>query len=191
MRKAAATNRQTLLQVLLVLACITKLCYGFNVARTALTSSTTTTRWQQQHLLSLKEKRFRRHNNCSLELQAHQSIGGHSSSSFCRNINYSNSKRSDSDLFPQRQHHHHHRSKQLILQMANDTSNNDVSEDNKNPLVRIWLKLRTFMSKLWVSVVSKKDVVSVIYLLFCFQAKRIHFLLKMCLGYIESASETI
>lgn len=90
---------------------------------------------------------------CSLQLQAHH----HDDSTTQNNNSHPvfGSSRS-SGLFHQRQHCHSrmHTTSTLPMTSNSENKNNDMSSDNnssRNPLVRIWLKLRVFMARLWVS----------------------------------------
>jgi hypothetical protein len=138
--------------VLLALVCLTKVSCGFNTATTlpSVTAAPSV----------LTSKAFILHNRwevssskkCPLQLRAHRDDDsttyydvGHYSS--CRNCS---SLRSGA-LFPQR-HRMMHTSRLQMTTTPND-ANNDISDDN-SLLVRVWLKLRMFMARLWVGHIT-------------------------------------
>ena len=152
-------NNWTLLQVLLALVCLTKLSCGFNAATTlpssvhvapssVLTSKSATphNRWGEE---SFKK--------CTLQLKAHSTTHHHHHDvGNPYHISSSGSSLRSSGLFPARQQQHAmHTTSRLQMTTTPDNNNNDISSssDNNtnNPLVRIWLKLRVFMARLWVS----------------------------------------
>ncbi len=152
----AVYNRWALMQVLLALACLTKLSYGFNaatpsslsvqVAPSAAVRTPTASAPYNKWLDSSSSRK------CSSRLQAHHedSTTHLVGNSFC----ISGSSRS-SGLFHQRQQHHMmHTTSRLQMTTNSENTNNDMSSDNnssRNPLVRIWLKLRVFIARLLVS----------------------------------------
>jgi len=152
-------NNWTLLQVLLLaLVCLTKLSCGFNAATSLpssvhvapssiLTSKTSTpyNRWGEE---STKK--------CTLQLKAHSTTHHHHDVGNPYHISSSGSSLRSSGLFPARQQQHHHAmhtTSRLQMTTTPENNNNDISSssDNNtnNPLVRIWLKLRVFMARLW------------------------------------------
>lgn len=146
--------------MLLALVCLTKLSCGFNAATTlpssvhvapssVLTSKASTpyNRWGEE---SSKK--------CTLQLKAHSTTHHHHDVGNPYHISSSGSSLRSSGLFPARQQQHHHAmhtTSRLQMTTTPENNNNDISSssDNNtnNPLVRIWLKLRVFMARLWVS----------------------------------------
>ena len=157
----AVYSRWTLLQVLLSLVCITKLSCGFNAATTLPSSSFVHV--APSVLTSKSFARYNRrgeslHRKCSLQLQAHHRDDSKTAQPVVvvGNSHYSGSSLRSSGLFHQRQQHDMHTTSRLQMSTTPDDTNNDISSSssgssNKNPLVRIWLKLRVFMARLWVS----------------------------------------
>ena len=158
----AVYSRWTLLQVLLSLVCITKLSCGFNAA-TTLPSSSPFVHVAPSVLTSKSFARYNRrgeslHRKCSLQLQAHHRDDSKTAQPVVVVVGYSHysgSSLRSSGLFHQRQQHDMHTTSRLQMSTTPDDTNNDISSSsgssNKNPLVRIWLKLRVFMARLWVS----------------------------------------
>lgn len=145
--------------LLLAFVCLTKLSCGFNAASTPLPSSAQvapsvlTSKATASYNKWLESSSSRK---CSLQLQAHHD----DSTTHLVGNSYCSSSSGSSGLFHQRQHQHHHRhmmqttTSRLQMTTANsENANNDMSDNNsnRNPLVRIWLKLRVFMARLWVS----------------------------------------
>lgn len=173
---AAVNNRwTTLLQVLLsLLACITKLSCGFNAATTLPSSSVHV---KPSVLTSKSFARYNRtgessYNKCSLLLQAHHDDStAHPAIVGNPHNHCSGSSLRNSGLFHQRQPHHRHdivhTTSRLQMTTTSEDTNNDISspDNGKNPLVRIWLKLRVFMARLWVSR-SRNIIIAMICHLF-------------------------
>eukprot|EP00984_Skeletonema_dohrnii_P003219 scaffold1072_cov125-Skeletonema_dohrnii-CCMP3373.AAC.1 len=149
-------NNWTLLQVLLALVCLTKLSCGFNAATTlpssvhvappsVLTSKASSpyNRWGESS------------KKCTLQLKAHSTTTHHHDvGNPYYHISSSGSSLRSSGLFPARQQHHAmHTTSRLQMTTTPETNNNDISpssnNNTNNPLVRIWLKLRVFMARLW------------------------------------------
>ncbi len=60
---------------------------------------------------------------------------------------------SGSRLFPQRElcSRSYNMPTRLMLSSSNDSSNNEVDERQRSPLVKVWLSFRKFLAKFWVS----------------------------------------
>jgi hypothetical protein len=140
----ANTNQTALLlllRMLLAFVCVTKI-YCFNAAIVTLPNVKVAPSFST--LSTLRQTLTGSNISCcSSQLRAH--VGGHFT---CRSINYCSSKGSFKS-FPQT-----HRSKQPISRLKMTSTSNDSNADvskNKTLLVRMWLKLRTFLARLWVS----------------------------------------
>lgn len=145
------------LLVLLALVCVTKTTLGFNTA-TKLPSATATQSILTPRASDLKIRRVTSSSKCFIQLQAHRDAFTNQVSNLSHHINNLRS----SGLFPRR---HHEKAQRLTYSMTKTSEDKNISSDNKNLLIRVWLRLRALVAKLWVSS-SHHNLTSCVYYYF-------------------------